>query len=69
MNQPIPPGLPGTKPPTKEYTWRDPWLHVYCTCSRGWPCRASIEREALGPMKSGCPSVGECQYKEARVGG
>jgi hypothetical protein len=20
------PELPGTKPPTKEYTWRDPWL-------------------------------------------
>jgi hypothetical protein len=26
MNQPVPPELPGTKPPTKEYTWRDPWL-------------------------------------------
>ena len=24
-----PPELPGTKPPTKEYTWRDPWLHLY----------------------------------------
>jgi hypothetical protein len=21
MNQPVPPELPGTKPPTKEYTW------------------------------------------------
>jgi hypothetical protein len=20
------PELPGTKPPTKEYTWRDPWI-------------------------------------------
>jgi hypothetical protein len=20
--------LPGTKPPTKEYTWRDPWLQL-----------------------------------------
>jgi hypothetical protein len=29
INQPDPPELPGTKPPTKEYTWRDPWLqHV-----------------------------------------
>jgi hypothetical protein len=24
INQPDPPELPGTKPPTKEYTWRDP---------------------------------------------
>jgi hypothetical protein len=24
MNQPVPPELPGTKPPTKEYTWWDP---------------------------------------------
>ena len=26
MNQPEPPEFPGTKPPTKDYTWRDPWL-------------------------------------------
>ena len=26
INQPDPPELPGTKPPTKEYTWRDPRL-------------------------------------------
>jgi hypothetical protein len=25
-NQPDPPELPGTKPPTKEYTWKDLWL-------------------------------------------
>jgi len=24
INQPDPPELPRTKPPTKEYTWRDP---------------------------------------------
>jgi hypothetical protein len=23
VNQPDPPKLPGTKPPTKEYTWRE----------------------------------------------
>jgi hypothetical protein len=23
FNQPHPPELPGTKPPTKEYTWKD----------------------------------------------
>jgi hypothetical protein len=29
-NQPPlpPPELPGTKPPTKGYTWRDPWLQL-----------------------------------------
>ena len=35
-----PPGLPGTKPPNKEYTWRDPWLQL-----------ASMGGEALGPVK------------------
>jgi hypothetical protein len=29
INQPDPPELPGTKPPTKEYTWRDPWLQPH----------------------------------------
>jgi hypothetical protein len=23
------PELPGTKPPNKEYTWRDPWLQLH----------------------------------------
>jgi hypothetical protein len=29
-NQIPPPELPGIKPPTKEYTWWDPWpkLHI-----------------------------------------
>jgi hypothetical protein len=26
INQADPSELPGTKPPTKEYTWRDQWL-------------------------------------------
>jgi len=26
---PPPAKLPGTKPPTKEYTWRDPWLQLH----------------------------------------
>jgi hypothetical protein len=25
----MPPELPGTKPPTKEHTWRDPWLQLH----------------------------------------
>ena len=29
INQPDPPELPRTKPPTKEYTWRDPWLQLH----------------------------------------
>ena len=29
MNHPVSPELQGTKPPTKEYTWRDPWLQPH----------------------------------------
>jgi hypothetical protein len=29
MNQPVFPEIPGTKPPTKEYSWRDPWLQLH----------------------------------------
>jgi hypothetical protein len=29
MNQPVPPELPRTKPSTKKYTWRDPWLQPH----------------------------------------
>ena len=29
VNWPDPLELPGTKPPNKEYTWRDPWLHLH----------------------------------------
>ena len=28
-----------------------------------------MKGEALGPMKARCPSVGECQGREAGVGG
>jgi hypothetical protein len=24
-----PPELPGIKPPTKDYTWRNPWLQLH----------------------------------------
>jgi hypothetical protein len=29
VNQADIPELPGTKPPTKEYTWRDQWLQMH----------------------------------------
>ena len=29
INQPDLPELPGTKSPTKVYTWRDPWLQSH----------------------------------------
>jgi hypothetical protein len=29
INQPDPLELSGTKPPTKEYTWRLPWLQPH----------------------------------------
>jgi hypothetical protein len=37
-------------------------------CSRGWPCWTSVGGEALGSVKVLCPSVGECQDREAGVG-
>ena len=58
-----PPELPGTKPLTKDYTWRNPW--VQCICSRGWPCWSSMGKEALGLVKVRCPSVEECKGREA----
>jgi hypothetical protein len=27
--RPAPKEFPGSKPPTKEYTWRDPWLQPH----------------------------------------
>jgi hypothetical protein len=29
INQPESPGLPGTKPPSKEYTWKVQWLQPH----------------------------------------
>ena len=29
INQSDPPELPGTKSPTKDYTWKDPWLQLH----------------------------------------
>jgi hypothetical protein len=29
INQPESPEFSGTKPPIKEYTWRDPWLQLH----------------------------------------
>jgi hypothetical protein len=40
--------------------------HIY---SRGWPCGASVGGEAPGSVKARCSIVGECQVKEAGVGG
>jgi hypothetical protein len=40
------PEHPGTKPPAKEYTWRDP-----CISGRGWPCWTSMGGVALSPVK------------------
>ena len=39
-----------------------------CIYSRGWPCWTSMRGEALGPEKARCPSVGECQDREAEMG-
>ena len=46
----IPPQLPGTKPPTKEYTGGT--YGSSCICSRGWPNLASINGRG-GPWSCG----------------
>jgi hypothetical protein len=51
ISQPDLPELPGTKPPTKEYTWRDPWLQLHMwqrmALSGIWSC------EGLMPQHKG----------------
>jgi hypothetical protein len=64
MNQPVPPELPGIKPPTKGRTQGN-----NCICSRGRPCGTSRGGEALGLVKARCLSVGECQDREGGKGG
>ena len=36
---------------------------------RGWPGQTLMRREALGTVKAHCPSVGECQDRDAWLGG
>jgi hypothetical protein len=35
----------------------------------GWPFGIQMRGENLGPVKAPCPSIGECQDREERVGG
>jgi hypothetical protein len=62
------PELPGSKLPTKEYTWRDPWFQLYMQ-QRMDLKGASIREEAFGPVKVRCPSIGECKGRELGEGG
>jgi hypothetical protein len=53
---PHPTELPGTKPPTREYTC----LHGSSSiCSAGCPCQASMGRETLDPVKAWFSNVWE----------
>ena len=60
------PELPESKPPTKEYTWRDHGSSLICI--RGWLCRASMGEKALGLRKACCTSVGEWQDMDTEMG-
>jgi hypothetical protein len=58
------PEIPGTKLPTKEYRWRDPWLKLQ------GPFLASVGGEVLGPGKAQCSSVGNARVlRQEWVGG
>ena len=50
MKQPVPPELPGTKRPTKEYKGGTQGF-IYI-CNREWPYETSMKREALGLVKT-----------------
>jgi hypothetical protein len=32
-------------------------------CSKGWPCRTPMGREALSPVKAQCPSIREREFE------
>jgi hypothetical protein len=67
MNQPVPQSSEGSNhQPKSTHGGSHGTNHV---CSRGWSCGTSMRREALGPVKARCPRVGECQDREAEVGG
>jgi hypothetical protein len=71
MNQPIPQSSQGLNhQPKSTYggTHGSSCSCYICICSRGWPCWTSMGGEALGPMKTQCPNVGEYQDREVGVG-
>jgi hypothetical protein len=54
IDKPDTPDLPGTKPPTKEYTKRDPWLQLHMSTlieaggggwDKGFPVGITFEME------------------------
>jgi hypothetical protein len=63
INQPNSAELPGINPLTKEYT------RLQLNMWQRMPCRSTIGVEVLGLVKAQCPSVGECEGREVRVGG
>jgi hypothetical protein len=68
MNQPVLPEFPGTKPSTRVHMQEPMTSAAYVAADRG-PCWTSMGGEALVPVKTQCPSVEECQGREAGVGG
>jgi hypothetical protein len=49
------PVLPGT---SNQGVYREGIHDSKYICSRGWPCLAAMEGEALGPLKVWCFSIG-----------
>ena len=66
MNQPVPPELPETNPPTKEHILWDSWLQLHM------PQRMAQSdiNWGRGPLsyEGSMPQCGECQGQEAGVG-
>jgi hypothetical protein len=56
VNKPDAPELPGTGPPTKEYTWSDPWCWLYM-----WQKMALLDISGRrGPLSCAC-SMPHCR--------
>jgi hypothetical protein len=62
------PELPGAGPPTKEYTWRDPWLQMHMW-QRMTLLDISGRRGPCTPEGVRCLRVGVCDGKKTGVGG
>jgi hypothetical protein len=59
----------GTNPPTKEYAWRELMAPARNVAENGLVGHQGEEKPLVLEKLDGCPSVGECQGREAEMCG